>query len=246
MIPLTNVITSSDPEIRNRSLESQCNGATLPELLAECAALRPLPPRRRQPLRAALRALFFLYAIHRFHVPFRESAPGPALIPFVGYTHLLKRRFEEAIQVFLATQAAHGPSAALSSALAAGYRALGFQTLADQVRRSIAIGPRQSSGCFALHTPPIIHFASVPRNDRKAEAPGRFPHPARDHSRAPWISRTAAAGATSYILGMDFPEGAQSSQHLHRSERERHDPVPVIPSRQSKPICESSISRSSA
>jgi hypothetical protein len=49
----------------------------------------------------------------------------------------LKRRFEEAIDIFLAAQRANGPSAAISSALAAGYRALGFQTLADQVRRSV-------------------------------------------------------------------------------------------------------------
>ncbi len=59
------------------------------------------------------------------------------LIPFAGYTNLLKRRFEEAIDIFLAAQAAAGPSAAISSALAVGYRSLGFQTLADQVRRSV-------------------------------------------------------------------------------------------------------------
>ena len=59
------------------------------------------------------------------------------MIPFAGYSNLLKRRFEEAIDIFLAAQAAHGPSDAISSALAAAYRALAFQTLADQVRRSV-------------------------------------------------------------------------------------------------------------
>ena len=38
---------------------------------------------------------------------------------------------------FLPRKPQHGPSAAISSALAASYRALGFQTLADQVRRSV-------------------------------------------------------------------------------------------------------------
>ena len=84
-----------------------------------------------------MRALFFLYAIHRFHISTRRAAASRALIPFAGYTNLLKRRFEEALDIFLAAQAAAGPSAAISSALAAGYRALGFQTLADQVRRSV-------------------------------------------------------------------------------------------------------------
>src|ERR1019366_3233677 len=71
----------------------------------------------------------------RFHIPLRAAAPAP--IPFAGYTNLLKRRFEEAIDLFLAAQAERGPSAAISSALAAGYKSLAFQTLADQVRRSV-------------------------------------------------------------------------------------------------------------
>ena len=34
------------------------------------------------------------------------------LISFAGYTNLLKRRYEEAIEVFLSSQCADGPSAA--------------------------------------------------------------------------------------------------------------------------------------
>src|SRR5208337_419260 len=91
-----------------------------------------------------VRALFFLYAIHRFHLPAKlESAArfthhvSRSLIPFKGYEHLLQRRFEEAIDRFLAIQQAQGPSDAISSALAAAYHRLAFQTLADQVRRSV-------------------------------------------------------------------------------------------------------------
>ena len=67
------------------------------------------------------------------------AKPGLAhsLIPYEGYTHLLQRRFEEAVQVFLAVQAQDGPSESISSALAEAYHRLGFQTLADQVRRSV-------------------------------------------------------------------------------------------------------------
>ena len=55
-----------------------------------------------------LAPLFFLYAIHRFHLPGKfatrdanAEAPRPGLIPFKGFEHLLQRRFEEAIDVFL-------------------------------------------------------------------------------------------------------------------------------------------------
>jgi len=97
-----------------------------------------------------VRALFFLYAIHRFHLPNKSEdltglekpgAEGPlwvrSLIPYEGYAHLLQRRFEEAIQIFLAVQTRDGPSEGISSALAEAYHRLGFQTLADQVRCSV-------------------------------------------------------------------------------------------------------------
>ena len=133
---LINVITARDAETRNRSLDALCRAASQEGLLQECEALDRFR-RSSDNLYERVRALFFLYAIHRFHIPSRPFAASRALIPFSGYTNLLKRRFEEAIDIFLAAQAASGPSQALSSALAAGYRSLGFQTLADQVRRSV-------------------------------------------------------------------------------------------------------------
>ena len=42
-----------------------------------------------------MRALFFLYAIHRYHVPQRTEASGRTLIPYSAYTNLLRRRFQE-------------------------------------------------------------------------------------------------------------------------------------------------------
>src|SRR6185503_6345169 len=59
------------------------------------------------------------------------------LLPFKGYTHLLQRRFEEAIEIFLQTQEREGASDAISSGFASAYHRLGFRTLADQVRRSV-------------------------------------------------------------------------------------------------------------
>src|SRR5690348_4919690 len=135
MSDLSRIITATDP-LRDESLDGACARLSLDQLLQECAELDNFR-RRSENLYERVRALFFLYAIHRFHLPRHPGVAARASIPFHGYSHLLKRRFEEAIDIFLAAQNADGPSTALSSALAAGYRSLGFQTLADQVRRSV-------------------------------------------------------------------------------------------------------------
>jgi len=106
---LTGVIAASGEE-RDRSLDSLCRELPLEELLAECQALDRFR-RTSDNLYERVRALFFLYAIHRFHIPLHDLAAAPAPIPFGGHTNLLKRRFEEAIDIFLAAQTAGGPGA---------------------------------------------------------------------------------------------------------------------------------------
>src|SRR3954468_15044464 len=133
---LIKIITSADPAIRNQSLDPFCGPASLAELLKACAELDAFR-HESENLYERVRALFFLYAIHRFHLPTRPELKGGGHIPFHGYEHLLRRRFEEAILVFTNSQNENGPSDALSSALAAAYHRLAFQTLADQVRRSV-------------------------------------------------------------------------------------------------------------
>src|SRR5262245_4788183 len=93
---LTKIITATKPAVRNQSLDTACTGATLTQRLAEFEALDAF---RRQcdNLYERVRALFFLYAIHRFHVPRIPELNRRGLIPFRGYEHLLQRRFEEAI-----------------------------------------------------------------------------------------------------------------------------------------------------
>src|SRR5512141_2399231 len=136
MSELTSIILATDEQSRNRSLDAFCLRATPAELLAECDALDRLR-HASDNLYQRVRALFFLYAIHRFHLPSKPGVKPSGLIPFHGYGSLLNRRFEEAIRIFQEAQAADGPSEAISSALAAAFRGLGFQTLADQVRRSV-------------------------------------------------------------------------------------------------------------
>jgi hypothetical protein len=202
---LTDVITAGDAETRNRSLDALCRAATLEELRLECQALDRFR-RSSDNLYERVRALFLLYAIHRFHISTRELAASHALIPFAGYTNLLKRRFEEALDIFLAAQAVAGPSAALSSALAAGYRSLGFQTLADQVRRSVR-SVRGNQWMFRAAHPEDAPLRIRPELLKRETPDDLFPilreaTPVRmDLSHSGW--------SDIFFLGMDFPEGAR-------------------------------------
>ena len=65
---LVALITSPDPSVRNTSLELACAGATAAQLLAAAAELDAFR-RRADNLYERVRALFFLAALHRFHLP---------------------------------------------------------------------------------------------------------------------------------------------------------------------------------
>src|ERR1044071_1414560 len=110
---LVEIITAADPAVRNQSLDAVCAGAPIQQLLAECGALDTFR-RGSENLYERVRALFFLYAIHRFHLPSRSELSTRGLIPFKGYEHLLQRRFEEAIDHFLEMQQGGGASDAIS------------------------------------------------------------------------------------------------------------------------------------
>jgi hypothetical protein len=133
---LINIITTGDPEVRNRSLDGFCRDASAETLLE---AVRHLDHFRResQNLYERVRATFFLSAIYRYHLPLKLSAQCRTRIPYEGFLRLLSRRFEEAVDEFIAVQEREGPSDGIASALAAAYHALAFQLLSDQVRRSV-------------------------------------------------------------------------------------------------------------
>src|SRR5262249_30271324 len=121
-----------------------------------------------------VRALFFLYAIHRFHLPVRPELPADGRISFAGHQRLLTRRFDEAIRTFLAEQRASGPSDALCSALAESYHALAFQTLAGQVRRSVR-GVLGNRWMFRTGHPADQPLRVRPELLRRAAGYGPFP-----------------------------------------------------------------------
>ncbi len=227
---LVRIITSADPAQRNRSLDAVCRNATLEQLLAECAALDRFR-RISDNLYERVRALFFLYAIYRFHLPQRLESDRGALIPFDGYANLLKRRFEEAIDIFLQTQAAAGGlSDGIASALAAAYHSLGFQTLADQVRRSVR-SVRGNQWMFRIGHP-ADHPLRVRPELLQRTPPGQGLFPILHEATPVRMDLTHSGWSDIFFLGMDFPEGARvlnvSVDLSVRGSGEESAPLPPI------------------
>jgi hypothetical protein len=119
---------------------------------------------------------------------------------------MLERRFEEAIRCFLDSQTEAGPNGAVSSALAAAYRGLAFQTLANQVKRSVR-GVRGNQWMFRTGHPSDYPLFLRPELLRKDPATSLYPvlfeaTPVRmDLSHSGW--------SDIFYLGMDDPEGAR-------------------------------------
>jgi hypothetical protein len=205
---LTTIITSADPAVRDRSLDAFCRDASLQRLTAECDALDAFR-RRSVNLYERVRALFFLYAIHRFHIPQKLEAAGPAApshVPFEGYNQLLSRRFEEAIDTFLESQRRTGPTDAISSALAAAYHDLGFQTLANQVRRSVR-SVKGNQWMFRIGHPADQPLRVRPELLHRPSLSSPFPILAEKTPVR--MDLTHSAWSDIFFLGMDFPQGAR-------------------------------------
>jgi len=237
--PLIEIITSEADAVRDQSIDAICEASSIAKLLADAAVLDSF--RRRTPnLYHRVRALFFLQSIYRYHLPSRLAATvdrkdelsqntyiHAGLIPYEGYEHLLGRRFLEAIDLFLLHQRLQGPSDAIASALASAYHQLGFQTLADQVRRSVRTF-RGNQWMFRLGHPadhplrlrpellrPDAHTADLPILRECTAVRMDFSH---------------SAWSDIFFLGMDFPAGARVlnvSINLGVRGRDAH-PVPPI------------------
>ncbi len=203
-VRVTDIIEATAPAVRDLAIERWCADRPAAELLAACAELEAYR-RREANLYKRVRALFFLAAIHRYHLPARSGFPRTGRVPYDGFSRMLERRFEEAISGFLRAQAAQGANETLSSALAAAYHALGFQTLADQVRHTVR-STRGNAWMFRLGHPldqPLRVRPELLRNNDGA------PQPVLRERTPVRMDLTHCGWSDIFFLGMDFPEGAR-------------------------------------
>ncbi|MEO6004284.1 MAG: UTP--glucose-1-phosphate uridylyltransferase [Opitutus sp.] len=202
---VTDIIDASDGATRDLAIDRWCKGKSAAELLAACTELDAYR-RNESNLYKRVRALFFITAIHRYHLPARPELPRSGRVPFTGFRHLLERRFEEAISVFARAQTEQGPSETISSALAAAHHALAFQTLADQVRRTVR-STRGNAWMFRLGHPLDQPLRVRPELLARSGSDGPFP---LLRERTPVrMDLTHCGWSDIFFLGMDFPEGAR-------------------------------------
>jgi hypothetical protein len=204
MIRLLEILTNPRETVRNQSFEAACSGLTLEELLQQARELDAFR-RREENLYLRVRALFFLAALFRYQIPQRLERTNVGSIPFAGHVHLLQRRFVEAIDVFLDGWRNDLATDARCSALAEAYHRLAFQTLADQVRRSVR-SFRGNQWMFRIGHPddhPLRVRAELMRSDEHGSRPILCEKTAvrMDFSHSAW--------SDIFFLGMDYPEGAR-------------------------------------
>ncbi|HEX8200343.1 MAG TPA: UTP--glucose-1-phosphate uridylyltransferase, partial [Isosphaeraceae bacterium] len=198
-------ITSADPAVRDRAVRDLIAGMSTVEILRTCEELEAFR-RGAENLYQRVRAAMFLHAIYRYAVQDAPGRPAAGHIPPAAFGDLMARRFEPAIAALRAAAGPEGPDGTIAGALAQAYEQAAYQTLADQVRRSVrsCAGNRWMFRVGAAAEHPIrIH----PRLLARGGAAGLFPilveaTPVRlDLSHSAW--------SDIFFLGMDYPEGAR-------------------------------------
>ena len=202
---LIEIITSGNDSERNIALESVCRDLTSAQLLDACGSLDRFR-RETGNLYERVRALYFLSSIYQDFLPGALPAASEGRIPFEGYTHLLERRFREAVDCFLAEQRENGPNLTIASALGASYQKLGLQALANQVRHSV----RTVAGnrwMFRLGHP-VEHPLRLRRELLNVDAtPSGYP--ILRETTAVRMDFSHSGWSDIFFLAMDYPEGAR-------------------------------------
>jgi hypothetical protein len=202
--PLLDTILSEDPSVRDRDLAGLLAGAGTGQVLAWAHELEAFR-HRSENLYTTVRTLFFLHAIHRFHLPPLLSGQA-GRIPHAAHVHLLQRRFGEAIEVLLESLQRDGLNDALCSALASAYHRLAIQTLANQVRRSVR-SVRGNQWMFRIGHPADQPLRILPALLARDPATGL--RPVLRETTPVRMDLTHSAWSDIFFLGMDFPEGAR-------------------------------------
>ncbi|MFH1450150.1 MAG: UTP--glucose-1-phosphate uridylyltransferase [bacterium] len=201
---IVETITSNLPKIRNRTLEELLLPLDRNELIETANYLNDLR-RSSSNLYHRVRASLILFALYRFYLIGRDDVASSGLIPYEGVKHVLRRDFEEAIDIYLKWMKDKGHHQAIYSALADAYQKLAFKYLLDQVQASI----KSSRGNSILFTTDSLDKYSFkpPLFLTQKGLLGLYPiifeccGVRMDPSHSGW--------SDIFFLGMDFPEGAR-------------------------------------
>jgi len=184
------------PDLRDRSFESWAAGKSIDELAVEADRLEAFRTSTSS-LYDKVRALLFLSNLHQYHLV--PLAQDNTLLPYAAVQHIRSRHFERAISELRSLE---GRSPALSSALAAAYRGLAFQTLAEQVRRSVRSFPGNQ---WMFRTG---HHGDYPMRLAPELLTGK-PFPVLQECTPVRMDLSHSAWSDIFFLAMDFPEGAR-------------------------------------
>ena len=117
---LIETITGSDPAVRDRSAESLARTQVWQRNSRHAGSSRSFAAAAKTCTNGcAHRSSCTRFTATRFR---KTRRSGAGLIPFSGFTHLMDRRYEQAIAEFLDAMTRDGPSGTVASALAQGLR----------------------------------------------------------------------------------------------------------------------------
>ena len=203
MQTLVHLITSTEDTVRDQPLAAVCAELSDHDLLAACEALDAFWQASTN-LYERVRALMFLYALHRFILPERGLCPEFDPVPQRPVERMFARRYEHAIRELLADSAQARSSDTYVSGLAAAYHGLALQSLADQVRHCVRSVPG-NRWMFRTGHPSEIPLKV--RSDLIAAEAGQ--RPCLVERTAVRMDLSHSAWSDIFFLAMDRPEYAR-------------------------------------
>lgn len=198
-------IISDDPTVRNRSFNEIVANMPVSAVLTACRELEIFRHNATN-LYERVRATHFLYAAYRFVVMESPDILGSGIIPQEAFRDLYARKYEQAIAGFSRVMLQEGSNAALISALAMTYHHLTFQTLADQVRRSVRANPGNQWMFRVGHADD--HAVRIQRALLQRGEGSRL-YPILMEETAVRLDLSHSGWSDIFFLGMDYPEGAR-------------------------------------
>ena len=202
--PLVQLIIATDDTVRDQPLHEACLALSDAELLNACDALDQFW-KASENLYQRVRALMFLYALHRYILPNRGICSDFHPVPQGPTERIFSRRYEHAIRELLDAYPGARNSDTYVSGLAAAYQGLALQSLADQVRRCVRNVPGNR---WMFRTG---HPSGIPLQVRP-----ELVEASREGLRPCLVERTAvrmdlshSAWSDIFFLAMDRPEFAK-------------------------------------